>query len=83
MLLVVLGGRQTIESLAVGERHQGYSGPSQELLDHDALPGLPEHAPHQGIADRFLRFLPRLRDGHPFARGQPVGLHGEGELLVG
>jgi hypothetical protein len=46
----------------------------QELLDHDAAPGLPERAIDQGAPDRRLRLLAVVADRDALAGREPVRL---------
>ena len=72
--LVVLGRSERQDALPADQRQEGDLLALQELLDEDGIPGQSEPALHEALGEGRLRFLEGMRDDHPFAGGQAVGL---------
>ena len=76
--LVILGGGERHDVLAVGERVVGSLLALEPLLDHDGCSGLAEAPRAHDLFEGGLGLGGRVADRHPLAGGQAVGLHDAG-----
>ena len=80
--LVVAGGRQRRDALAIGQREEREFDALHELLDQHARPRRAERALQHQRIQRVARLALVVADEDALASGQPIGLHHDRECAA-